>query len=114
MLLGLLPGSSAAAPSYSSPEIEVTQTLLESPPLRPSFAPAASISLSVPSAVPVGQNVAFTVTFDNIGADPGYGPIIDVILDTTGADADAGGGPYDGLGTSSISASYLSITHLSC
>jgi len=109
MLLGLLPGSSAAAPSYSSPEIEVTQTLLESPPLRPSFAPAASISLSVPSAVPVGQNVAFTVTFDNIGADPGYGPIIDVILDTTGADADAGGGPYDGLGTSSISASYLSI-----
>ena len=57
----------------------------------------------------MGQDVAFTVTFDNAGADPGYGPIIDVILDTTGADADASGGPYDGLGTSSISASYLSI-----
>ena len=109
MLLGLLPSSSAAAPSYSSPEIDLTQTLLESPPLRPPFAPAASISLSVPSAVPMGQNVAFTVTFDNTGADPGYGPIIDVILDTTGADADASGGPYDGLGTSLISASYLSI-----
>ena len=109
ILLGLLPGGSAASPSYSSPEIDLTHSLLQVPPLNPHFAPAASISLGVPSEVPVGQNVAFTVTFDNTGADSGYGPIIDVILDTTGADADASGGPYDGLGTSSISASYLSI-----
>ena len=109
LLLGLMAGSSAAAPSYSSPEINLTSSLRQIPPPKPALAPAASVALNVPSEVPVGQNVAFTVAFDNTGADPGYGPIIDVILDTTGVDADASGGPYDGLGTSSISASYLMI-----
>jgi hypothetical protein len=66
--------------------------------------------LNVPAQVPVGQDVSFSVTFDNPDlAAPGYGPILDITLDTTGADAGASGGPFDGLGTTSISASYLGI-----
>ena len=77
---------------------------------RPSLGTPPSVSLGVPAQVPVGQNVDFTVTFDNVNpVDPGYGPILDVILDTTGADAGAGGGPFDGLGTTTITASYLGI-----
>ena len=69
-----------------------------------------SIGLNVPAQVPVGQDVSFSVTFDNPDlAAPGYGPILDITLDTTGADAGASGGPFDGLGTTSISASYLGI-----
>ncbi|MEJ2011796.1 MAG: hypothetical protein P8X64_06160 [Anaerolineales bacterium] len=104
MLLGL-PGSTAAArpaPTSLPAPREDTHT-------KPMPAPAASLSLNVPAQVPIGQDVTFTVEFDNTGADPGYGPVIDLILDTTGADADTGGLPYDGLGTSSISASYLTV-----
>ncbi len=72
----------------------------------------ASVSLGGLGSVPVGQNVSFTVSFDNVGATAGYGPFIDVILDTTGADGVYPGTPapanvYDGLGTSSIAAAYL-------
>ena len=60
---------------------------------------------SVPSEAPLGADVSFSVTFNN--NDPtngvGYGPVLDVILDTTGADGD------DGLGTTSISAEYATI-----
>ena len=80
------------------------------PWVRPLAASPPSVGLGVPAQVPVGQNVNFSVTFDNADpADPGYGPMLDVILDTTGADAGTGGGPFDGLGTSTISAAYLGI-----
>ena len=78
------------------------------PVARPPAASSPSISLSVPPQVPIGATVNFSVSFDNGDpVDVGYGPILDVILDTTGADAEAAGGPFDGLGTSSITASYL-------
>ena len=77
-------------------------------PRLPAFAPLSdsppTISLSVPAEAPLGADVSFGVTFDNTDpSDPGFGPIVDVILDTTGADGD------DGLGTTSISASYAGI-----
>ncbi len=63
-----------------------------------------TISLSVPGQVLIGSDVDFSVTFSNQDpSDVGYGPIVDVILDTTGTDGD------DGLGTTSISASYAGI-----
>lgn len=72
---------------------------------------AASISISGLGSVPIGQNVSFSVSFDNVGTTAGYGPFIDVILDTTGADGVypgvAASDLYDGLGTSTITASYL-------
>ena len=71
---------------------------------RPRQRSVPTVSLSVPAQVPVGQDVSFTLAFDNNDpVDVGYGPLLDVILDTTGADGD------DGLGTTSISASYLTI-----
>ena len=64
-----------------------------------------SVSLGVPGQAPLGSDVSFSVTFNN--NDPangvGFGPVQDVILDTTGADGD------DGLGTTSISAEYAGI-----
>ncbi|MFN2275277.1 MAG: hypothetical protein ACK2TX_10565, partial [Anaerolineales bacterium] len=104
LLLGL-PGSTAAA----RPDADQQPVPALEPQAKPLQDPAASISLNVPGTAPIGSDVDFTVTFDNTGADPGYGPIIDLILDTTGADADAGGYHFDGLGTNTISASYLSI-----
>jgi hypothetical protein len=61
------------------------------------------IDLNVPTTVLVGEDVSFSVTFDNQDTDPGYGPFIDLIIDTTGTDG------YDGLGGSTITASYLGI-----
>ena len=64
-----------------------------------------SVSLGVPGQAPLGSDVSFSVTFNN--NDPangvGFGPVLDVILDTTGADGD------DGLGTTTISAEYANI-----
>ncbi|MEW6093931.1 MAG: sortase [Chloroflexota bacterium] len=74
-----------------------------------------TISLNVPATVMVGEDVSFTVTFDNPDASPdtGYGPFIDLIIDTTGADGIYPGVPaanaYDGLGQTTITASYLGI-----
>ncbi len=75
---------------------------------------AAAIALNVPGAAPLGENLTFQVSFDNIGDTPGYGPIIDLILDTTGADGVYPGSPspdnvYDGLGTTTINISYATF-----
>ena len=77
-------------------------------PRLPAFAPLSdsppTISLSVPAEISLGADVNFSVTFNNNDpVDAGFGPVIDVLLDTTGADGD------DGLGTSSISASFAGI-----
>lgn len=71
----------------------------------------AAISIIGLGSVPIGQDVSFSVSFDNVGTTAGYGPFIDLILDTTGVDGVypgvAASDLYDGLGTSSIAASYL-------
>lgn len=69
--------------------------------LAPLLNAPPTISLNVPSVQFIGEDVSFTVTFDNNDPAPGYGPIIDLIIPATGADGD------DGLGTTTISASYL-------
>ena len=66
---------------------------IESPPQaqaapaeRPSFVTAPAVSLDVPASVFIGETFTFTVTFDNTDTAPGYGPIIDLVLPTNGAD----------------------------
>jgi len=77
----------------------------------PAYAKALpSVGLIIPASAFIGEDVNFSVTFDNLGTaadDTGYGPFVDVVIDTTGADAHLSGGPYDGLGTSSITAFFL-------
>ena len=84
-----------------------------SPPVRPLFSPSPvpTVTLSVPSSTFVGQNFTFQVTFRNTGpiTDTGYGPYIDLILPTTGADG-AGAAIDDGIATIlPITATYLGI-----
>jgi uncharacterized repeat protein (TIGR01451 family) len=58
---------------------------------------------NVPQEVLIGEEFTFTVVFDNVGTDPGYGPFIDLVFPTGGADLDAIDpttslpGPCDGI-----------------
>ena len=65
-----------------------------------------SVVLDIPADALIGEDVPFSVTFDNPGttaSDTGYSPFVDVAIDSTGADGN------DGLGTilSSITASTM-------
>uniref|UniRef100_A0A7C4Q3F5 Sortase n=1 Tax=Bellilinea caldifistulae TaxID=360411 RepID=A0A7C4Q3F5_9CHLR len=70
----------------------------------PRFAAVPSVSINAPGQVFIGSSFSFTVTFDNTGADTGYGPYLDVFLPLSGADGIVGG-PNDGISFSA--ASYL-------
>lgn len=52
--------------------------------------PTSDVSLNVPAETTLGQPFTFTVTFDNNGSVPGYGPFIDLIFPATGADSNDG------------------------
>ncbi len=91
-ILALLP--LAASPAQNATAAPAAGPLLAVPPL---------VSLQVPATAFIGENVTFTVTFDNPDpVDPGYGPLIDLIIPTNGTD----GAPNpDGL--TFTSAAYL-------
>ncbi len=78
---------------------------LAAPPGRPASASAPSVTLNVPAEAFLGSNVTFTVTFDNPDpSDAGYGPLIDLIIPTSGPD----GAPNpDGL--TFVNATYLNV-----
>ncbi len=73
---GLAAQSSAGVPAEANP--------------RPLLAATADVSLSMPSEVFLGEDFTFQVSFDNNGADPGYGPFVDLVFPVTGADGDDG------------------------
>ena len=62
-----------------------------------------TITLGVPATATIGSTITFPVTFDNNDPDfeTGYGPFIELQIPRTGADGN------DGLGTTTISATYL-------
>ncbi|MBI4762444.1 MAG: sortase [Chloroflexota bacterium] len=75
---------------------------------RPSAASAPAVSLNVPAGAFIGNNVNFTVTFDNPDpTDPGYGPLIDLIIPRNGADGNQNTSTMDGL--TFVSATYLGV-----
>ncbi len=91
-----------------------TQPLENTTEPKPFLNAMPDITLGGLDTAPVGSNVSFTVSFKNNDADTGYGPYIDLLLDTTGPDGvypgtTAGVDTYDGLGENTISASYLGI-----
>lgn len=65
--------------------------------------PTVSISSSADALI--GESYSFTVGFENTGADPGYGPFVDLIFPVNGADGAAGTDTADGIDF--LSASYL-------
>jgi large repetitive protein len=79
---------------------------LASFPLAAAAQPVPSSAfVNVPTDPFVGENVTFTLQFDNTHASAvGYGPYIDLILPATGADG-AGAAADDGL--TFVSATYL-------
>ncbi|GAB4479904.1 MAG: hypothetical protein OHK0031_00630 [Anaerolineales bacterium] len=80
---------------------------------RPLQTAVPAVTLGLPASAPVGSNVSFTVSFKNNDTQTGYGPFVDMVLDTTGPDGVYPGAAasdlYDGLGASLISASYLGV-----
>ena len=58
--------------------------------------------------VQIGETFQFTVTFDNTGTDPGFGPFVDLIFPVNGADGAAGTDTADGIDF--VSATYLGQT----
>jgi len=66
--------------------------------------PVATAAVAPPAAPLIGESLVFPVTFDNTGASTGYGPFIDLVLPTIGADG-AGAATDDGIAF--VSATYL-------
>lgn len=56
---------------------------------KPLYAAVPSVSIS-PIPVMIGENFSLTVIFENTGADPGDGPLIDLVFPLTGQDGDDG------------------------
>ena len=56
-----------------------------------------TVTLDVPADVPIGQDFTFTATFENTGADAGYGPFVDLLIPSRGADGTTAGGANDGV-----------------
>jgi LPXTG-site transpeptidase (sortase) family protein len=72
---------------------------------RPLSAAVPSVSLSLPGSPFIGSDVSFGVTFDNTGSTTGYGPFVDLVIPTNGADGAAGTDTPDGL--TFLGATYL-------
>ncbi|MGQ9833700.1 MAG: hypothetical protein ACUVRJ_07880, partial [Candidatus Villigracilaceae bacterium] len=87
-----------------------TPAAVQAAPIEKTLANSVpSVLLNVPDTAFIGSSVNFTVTFDNLDPSaPGYGPLIDLILPTNGADgAQNTSTPLDGL--SFVSATYLGV-----
>ena len=67
--------------------------------------PGPTVTLAGGGDVPIGQNFTLTATFDNTGADTGYGPFLDVLIPANGADGAAGTDTADGV--TFLGATYL-------
>ncbi|MDX9992919.1 MAG: hypothetical protein RBS68_12845, partial [Anaerolineales bacterium] len=78
------------------------QTAIAAPPEKPLLDAPPSVSLDVPPTAFIGENVSFTVTFDNTDSAPGYGPLIDLVIPSNGPD-----GPPNPDGLAFLSATYL-------
>ncbi len=74
---------------------------------RPLLAATADVGLTMPTDVFLGEDFTFQVSFDNNGADPGYGPFVDLVFPVTGADGDDG---IDFVGATYLGADVESVT----
>src|SRR5258706_3132482 len=100
-----LPLSTAQAASAA-----VSDGSVKSPPKAPLFAPDVSVALSIHplERVMIGEDFDFYLTFDNPNPEVGYGPFIDLVFSSNGADGAAGTDTPDGIDF--VSAQYESYT----
>ncbi len=82
----------------------VTLAVTAALPARVAAQPLATATVAAPAAPLIGESLVIPVTFDNTGTGTGYGPFIDLVLPTIGADG-AGAATDDGI--SFVSATYL-------
>jgi large repetitive protein len=67
-------------------------------PMPPSPSPTPKVTLTVPPEGLIGEDFKFTVTFENPqSGSVGFGPAVDLVLDTGGADQNTLSGPCDGI-----------------
>lgn len=74
-------------------------------------APLSTVGLNLPATAFIGDNVTFTVSFDNTSpTDMGYGPFIDLAFPATGSDGDDGltftGATYLGAPVTSVAQTF--------
>ncbi len=95
LVFGSLPPSMAQAAGGASPS-NGTALL---PPETPQFAPTPNVNIGIKplERVLIGETFNFYLTFDNSSADEGYGPFIDLIFPSNGADGAAGTDVPDGI-----------------
>lgn len=94
---GLTPGVARAEELTRLKSIAQPLNPRPEPSEKPSLAAAPSVSLSDPGEVLLGDNFKFSVTLDNKGGNPGYGPFIDLVLPTNGADGNFNRDVQDGI-----------------
>jgi LPXTG-site transpeptidase (sortase) family protein len=63
----------------------------------PSLAAAPAISLGGLGDILIGEDFSFSISFKNTGSNPGYGPFVDLVLPTNGADGDYNRAVQDGV-----------------
>ncbi|MBN2084904.1 MAG: hypothetical protein JW748_06725, partial [Anaerolineales bacterium] len=93
---GFASPAAASHPAWAAPRL--TLNVIDPP----------TVSLNVPATAMIGSSVTFTATFDNNDPEDetGYGPFLELNIPRTGADG-AGAATDDGLGTTTISATYM-------
>src|SRR6476620_2608701 len=64
---------------------------------RPAYAALAAVTVSGPGNVLIGEDFTLTVSFKNTGSSTGYGPFVDIVLPSNGADGNAGSDVQDGI-----------------
>ena len=83
-------GDAQAAPALDPQPVPAMDVGEHAPVLDHPNTAIPTLTLGLPSTVMLGSEFTFTATFDNTGADPGYGPFIDLIFPATGKDGDDG------------------------
>ncbi|TVQ01580.1 MAG: isopeptide-forming domain-containing fimbrial protein, partial [Planctomycetaceae bacterium] len=68
------------------------------------------VAIDAPGEALIGSDVNFSITFDNAATVPAFGPFVDLILPTDGADGQSGLDTPDGIGTTSATFTFLGQT----
>lgn len=89
MLVFMLNAVANVSPVLAVSQFEQTEAV--------SAAASSTVSLSGPGDVLIGDDFSLTVSFKNTGSTPGYGPFVDLVFPSNGADGDSNHDVQDGI-----------------